>query len=180
MPSPGELQLIEDIIAESTAALAELATLAAEGGITEAQFIMLMREEIKSTYIQQYLIVNGSTNMSQSDWGTLGSLIKEQYKYLDGFAGEIGNLTEAQIKARMDMYINSSRSANAAAMQNLEQANGASMMRWVLGETEDHCEDCLGYVNQGWVTIGELPLPGDGESQCLTNCKCSVEFGTGE
>lgn len=180
MPSKGETQLVEDIIKESQAALDALAKEFAAGKYTETQFIGLMREEIKAVYIQEYLIVNGSTNMSPTDWGRLGALIKDQYKYLDGFAADIGNLSAEQIKARMDMYINSSRSAYAAAMENLEALNGATHMRWVLGETEEHCEDCLGYVNQGWVPIGELPLPGDGESKCLTNCVCSVEYGNGE
>ena len=104
-----------------------------------------MREAIKAEYIQQYALGRGGLdNMTRQDWGSVGGMIADQYRYLDGFAGEVaaGNLSEAQIAMRSRMYINSAREAFWRARQRAK----------------------------GWP---KLPAyPGDGTTVCLTNCQC--------
>jgi len=47
---------------------------------------------------------------------------------------------------------------------------------WVLGAAE-HCPDCLDLAGRGWMPIEELEqVPGDGNTQCLTNCQCSLDY----
>jgi len=104
-----------------------------------------MREAIKAEYIQQYALGRGGLqNMTQADWGSVGGMIADQYRYLDGFAGEIaaGNLSEAQIAMRSRMYINSAREAFWRARQRAK----------------------------GWPVLPAYP--GDGSTVCLTNCQC--------
>jgi len=104
-----------------------------------------MREAIKAEYIQQYLLGRGGLeNMTQQDWGSVGGMIADQYRYLDGFAVEVaaGNLSEAQIAMRARMYINSANEAYWRATQRAK----------------------------GWPTLPAYP--GDGTSECLTNCRC--------
>ena len=82
--------------------------------------------------------------MTQSDWGRVGGLLSNQYRYLDNFAQEIANgtLTEAQIGARSGLYVDS-------ATQAFERAKAAS--RFLV-----------------------LPnYPGDGTSLCMANDKCT-------
>lgn len=110
-----------------------------------------MREAIKAEYVQQYMLGRGGLgNMTQADWGSIGGMIADQYRYLDGFAAEVaaGNLSEAQIAMRSRMYINSAREAFWRARQRAK----------------------------GWP---KLPAyPGDGTSECLTNCRCSWDVRT--
>lgn len=72
-------------------------------------------------------------------------------------AGEI--VSERQAVARALTYVSSARNLYA-----LGQASGCSnrMMRWDLGQTEEHCRDCLGYAGQvhrmsTWRRRGALP-----------------------
>ena len=57
-----------------------------------------MRQELKTRYIQQYLAGRGGVGpMTQVDYGSIGGMLADQYRYLDGFAAEIaeGKLSEA-------------------------------------------------------------------------------------
>ena len=173
---------VEAIIAETQARLHELADLAATGDISTADFVLQMRQEIKNAYVEEYLLATGEKEMSSSDWGLLGSLVKDQYNYLGGFADDVqtGHLSADQITARMDMYIYSSRSAYEAALQGIAFGEGADEEHWVCAEDERSCADCANYDSQGWVPLGDLPNPGDGESQCLTNCRCHKEYRKSE
>lgn len=124
-----------------------LAARVAGGELNADDWRSLFREDIKREYIRQYLAgVGGINNMTAADWGSVGGMLADQYRYLDGFATEIanGNLTEGQIAARARMYISSAREA-------YERANARAY-----GLPDD-----------------ALPhIPGDGSTACLTNCKC--------
>lgn len=99
---------------------------------------------IRQTYIDMYVMGKGGrNNMTQSDWGKVGAMLKEQYKYLNPFMDQIeaGQLSEAQIVARLNMYINS-----------------ASEAFW------------RGYASD--IPLDLPAYPGDGSTTCLVNCQC--------
>ena len=136
--------LVERSMGESETAVVA-ATTALTEGVSLETWQTAMRQEIKDEYIRQYLLGRGGlSQMTQADWGSIGGMLREQYRYLDRFAGEIaeGQLTEGQNKRRSQMYVNSAREAYWRAAG---QAHG-------------------------WP---KLPAyPGDGSTQCLTNCRC--------
>jgi hypothetical protein len=83
--------------------------------------------------------------MTPSDWGTVGSNLRTQYTYLNDFAAKIADnpqWSEKRIAARSQMYFEQSSTS----------------------------------FEQGKITqrgIPRLPQhPGDGNTQCLSNCKC--------
>ncbi len=84
-------------------------------------------------------------------------------------------LPEEQIRARVGMYVNSAREGYERAHERNAKALGMTEEKWELGEAE-HCDDCVAYAAQGWQPIGTFPNPGDGSTQCLTNCKCHVIY----
>jgi hypothetical protein len=157
-----------------------LANYVANGALNSGSWGSMMREEIKKEYIRQYLLGRGGVNMMKpSDWGRIGGMLHEQYKYLDGFEAEIaaGNLTEAQITARSRMYFNSARESFERANALVAKEAGYDEEEWILGAVaSEHCEDCEGYAAEGWQEIGHFPFPGDGSTVCLTNCACSKEY----
>jgi hypothetical protein len=129
----------------------EITARLASGSYTLENWTDEMRKALKDNYISQYLLGRGGRNvMNQSDWGRIGGLLSNQYRFLNNFANEIGlgQLTQAQIAARAALYIDS-------ATQAFERAKAAS---WSL----------------------TLPAyPGDGSTLCMANDRCSwviVEF----
>ena len=130
---------------EQTASVQFLSIRLRDGDINIQQWTLQMRETIKRTHIVNYIIARGGVKrMTQSDWGRLGWVLRDQYRYLDRFANTIsgGNLTLGQIQARSALYINSAR-------QSYERGK-----------------------SQGARGISLPVYPGDGSTSCFTSCMC--------
>lgn len=132
-------------VSGSSAIVAGLGHEVATGAISLGQWETAMRLQIKNAYIQQYLSgIGGVEMMGFAEYGSIGGMLTEQYGHLNNFAEQIaaGKLSEAEIIRRSEMYMNSSREA-------YERANARAR------------------------GVPQLPqYPGDGNTQCLTNCAC--------
>ena len=148
-----------------------------------------MRQEIKTRYIQQYLAGRGGVGpMTQADYGSIGGMIADQYRYLDGFARDVaeGKLSEAQIARRSEMYLNSSREAFERAQRRAAEAAGLAEVLWIRTAAES-CPDCIALSNLGWQKAEPWPfrvggvqaIPGSGATACLTGCRCFLEWRKG-
>ena len=156
-----------------------LASLAASGKLSAADFGLLARAEIKQDYLTQYMLgIGGRDQMTPSDWGTVGRQLRDQYGYMDGFVKDLadGKLTEAQIQARMRMYVNASREAYEKAAEKSAKKAGFTEEKWTVDTSLENCPDCLAYQAEGWQEIGYFPEPGSGETQCLSNCGCYKSY----
>lgn len=95
-----------------------LANALAGGQLNVNDWETLMRENIKDEYIQEYILGRGGLEqMTPQDWGSIGGMLADQYRFLGPFAQEIaaGQLSEAQIAQRSRMYINSAREGASRA-----------------------------------------------------------------
>jgi hypothetical protein len=119
-----------------------------DGSLSIQQWELQMRALLRDTYRAMYeLAVGGRGNMTQEDYGRLGGILQEQYRYLHNFAADLaaGRLSPLQAQNRARMYIES-------ATQAFERAQAA--VRGIV-----------------------LPqYPGDGGTQCLSNCRCHWEI----
>lgn len=136
-------------IAQSKLRTNALAAQVANGEISIQQWQIAMRQVVKDTFINEYMLGAGGRNaMTQADWGRVGQMVRNQYEYLDNFAQDIlnGRYTEAGVAARGRMY-------PEAASQAFERGN-----------TE----------GRGMPPLPQVP--GDGQTRCLSNCKCSIQI----
>jgi hypothetical protein len=137
--------LVQQSIDAAASNLSGITSLAGSNQLSPADFNARMRDEIKYAYIREYVLGRGGLGqMTAEDWGSIGGMVADQYRYLGPFSEEITNLSEGQIAARAAMYIRSSR-------EGYERAK----------------------VRAYGIAVDDLPhYPGQGDSQCLTNCKC--------
>jgi hypothetical protein len=121
----------------------------AGGEINVQQWVGEMRTLIRKTYMAEAEAAIGGRNaMTSADFGRVGGQLQRQYQYLNNFAEEMrnGKLSPGQARVRARMYIN-------GATQAFERAKTHS------------------------AGIPDLPqYPGDGRTQCLSNCKCTWEI----
>ena len=114
------------------------------GKINVQQWTLNFREELKTAYINQYRLGRGGTDaMTQADWGRIGRQLRDQYQYMNNFAAQI---------ARGDL------TASQIEARMKLYFNSATQM-----------------YERGQATSAGLILPqypGDGRTQCRTNCKC--------
>lgn len=147
------------------------------GKMSLADWQRQFAQELKDAYIVNVQIGRGGKNaMTQSDYGRIGQRLRGEYKYLNDFAKEIanGDLSAAQIQARVDQYAAGTRKAYYDGRTAACKAGGFTEERRILHPAE-HCGDCLAYAGQGWQPIGTLPEPGE-QSECRNNCKCEKEY----
>lgn len=175
--------LIEESIEASLAHTNSLANLVSEGLMDVDAWHSAMQVEVKREYIRQYLFgIGGRETMTKSDWGKVGSMLREQYKYMNGFADAIasGELTENQIRMRSGMYINSAREAFERANARTAGRLGFDLVAWNLGARGEHCPDCSNFAEMGYVPVADDPFsgafPGSGDTQCLTHCGCHLSY----
>jgi hypothetical protein len=156
----------------------QLAHLLSDGSISPEAWRDAMRSTIKDKFLVQYMAgYGGRDKMTYSEWGRVGRMIRDQYKYLNGFYDAVleGDLTAEQIASRAAMYIDASQSAFNKAFDRRANQLGYDQEQWLLGFAE-HCDDCLAYSAMGWQPIGTFPIPGDGTTRCIVNCKCTKQY----
>jgi hypothetical protein len=121
------------------------------GELTIGAWEEKMRAELRQLHSSAAAIVKGGWDqMTSADWGRLGTPLREQYKYLHGFANTIAEQAETislkAIQARARMY--GRATGNTAAL-----------------------------IQAGAVIEGMLPwMPADGSTKCLGSCKCRWEL----
>ena len=128
---------------------------------------------IRNLAIYQYSLgIGGIKQMYWLDHAELTGKLNLQYQYLRSFSHEIlrGNLSEAQINARVQMYYNKTRHFYQDGKLEGHTRNGYLWERRVLSAAHN-CDDCISYSGVGWVKIGTLPNPGE-SCQCRANCRC--------
>lgn len=133
-----------------------------------------VKQVIKDTYTDMYAMGAGGRNsMSHKDWGKIGSMLKDQYgqnSYLKGFIEQISNgqLSQAQIDARLKMYVNAANESlwkgyasdlplelpaypgdgstvcltNCQCTWDIRRTETGYDCYWTLGASE-HCPDCI-------------------------------------
>lgn len=130
-------------------------------------------ELIKNVSLYQYSLgIGGLKQMDWRDYAELNGKLNLQYQYLRAFSNEIirGNLSEAQIAARTQMYYNKTRHFYEDGRLEGHSRNGYLWERRVIAASHS-CSDCIRYSGMGWAKIGTLPNPGE-NCQCRANCRC--------
>lgn len=160
---------------------ADLAGRVVSGDITIQQWTLDFRAQLKDVFRNEYFWGRGGdAAMTFRDWGILGSELKPQYGYMQRFAEAIarGELSEAQIRNRMEMYFKAATQgyergrsemlgmprlpaypgdgqticrSNCQCHWDTEETENEWLATWTLGAAE-HCLDCLGNADK-WAPL---------------------------
>lgn len=136
-----------------------------------------MRDVISDVHLYAAAAAKGGwAELTASDYGRVGQILREQYTYLNRFASEIDSgaqRLDGRFLRRVELYLQSGRRTYHLVERREEEARGMTEERSVL-HPADHCDECVLEEALGWSPIGTLtPI---GERQCLTNCRCSIEY----
>lgn len=169
---------LENLIDQSGLNMNALTQSLQDGKISLADWQTGMMREIKLTHTASAALANGGWGqMTQADWGATGQLIREQYAYLRNFAKEIADGTQpldGRMLVRADMYADAGNGTFWEIDKRSHLQDGYDIGRRVLESGADHCDDCLEYASEGWMPIDDIPEIGN--SQCLTRCRCEIEY----
>lgn len=89
------------------------------------------------------------------------------------YTDEDGEYKVSQIRTRANMYINLMRGTSGAAF--VSSSEPEEEFEWKMGAVELHCTDCPDLAEASpWVEDELFAFPGDGNTACLSNCKCTL------
>jgi len=165
--------------------LAKLAADAVNGEISSQVFFEAAQAELRNSHNAFASLGKGGwSQMDAQTWGRNGGHLQSEYAHLRDFAKAIenGEVTEAQAQARARMYGGKAYSRYMDEDARLKQESGdLTEERWVSQGDDRVCADCAELASRGWVTIGSLgTVPAAGDTQCLGNCRCRIEYRGGE
>ncbi len=161
---------------EAGARLVGLSKRLQSGAINLAEWQIQARDIIKANHAAHAATARGGwAQMSQSDWGRVGALTRKQYDYLNRFALQIeqGLPLDGRFLRRVKMYADAAGATYSELEKIVMLLAGVERARRVTTATES-CAGCLAEEARGFVAIDDL-LP-IGEAECLTNCKCFIEY----
>ena len=149
-----------------------------DGNISLASWQSSMMTEIKNAHVASAALSQGGwAQMTPAQWGETGQLIRQQYDYLRDYAKAIADGTQpldGRALVRSDLYADAANGTYWEIDKRSMIADGYDEGRRILEPGADHCEDCEDYFWDGWMPIEDIPEIGN--SQCLTRCRCTIEY----
>jgi hypothetical protein len=169
--------LTQKAINQTEDQLTKIADSLVDRTITLADWEAQTQNKLRQLHTWQYhLGIGGQKNFTPQDQAVLNDRLIQEFGYLRNFANAIndGNLSEAQFRYRLNLYVNNTDNTYELAFYKGHIRNGYKWERRIRSKTES-CTECLFYESLGWRTIGNLPNPGS-QCSCQANCGCYKEF----
>lgn len=165
---------LERTVAATYTELESLTTRLYAGSITLPQWQVAVSQSLADAHLAQSMFaVGGRANMTQANYGRVGGVLRDEYRYLANFAADIssGRISEAQALARIRQYGNATYQSYWREYANVTEGN----IYWRLSVAE-HCGDCVANAAGSPYTSRTIPTyPGAGATQCRGNCRCYLE-----
>jgi hypothetical protein len=152
------------------------------GDITAGQLAFRLKRDLGATYERALeLGMRGSGwlgGLQEEDLRWLRSVRQDEWRYLNRFVESALNDTGAMARNdRLRMYVDTVDSVFWTG--RVEGLPRDAKIYWVLGVAE-HCATCLEFAAGSPYTRETLPsTPRAGDTLCLSNCKCHLEFDAG-
>jgi len=151
------------------------------GKISKDEYLVLQRSAIKTAYENSYLAGKTYSQTTEMTLGdderrSLAYQTTQEMSFMTKFADDVINQGgKMNYFKRLQMYVDG---LNAVFMAGRvaylpEQVE----IIWQLGETDKHCVDCLSFAANSPYSKKTLPtLPRAGNSRCLSNCRCRLNY----
>jgi hypothetical protein len=148
LPAKTITTLRDNLVDARAREIARVTQEVADGKRQVVDWLVAMREQVKIATLAEYTFGRGGRNaLEQSDFGRVGALVKAQYRYLDDFAAQLG-----------------------AGLLSPQQATARAAL-YARAATAAHGR---GLAAAWGVTLPQVP--GDGQTECLTNCRCHLDI----
>jgi len=174
---PEVRRVVEAIVQRSARRVDALAAQLRTGAISIDQWEIAMRREIKATHLISTMIAKGGrAQMTQADFGAVGTTLAGEYRFLQRFADQVvaGEAPiDGRFTRRSQSYVKDARETFYDVSREEERGRGFTLEQNVHRPGEN-CEECLAESAKGKVPIGTLKAIG--RRTCGNNCNCEIHF----
>jgi hypothetical protein len=170
--------------------LQTLATDLSSGKIDMTKFLLEGAQTVKELHILNAVFSVGgrADKLTQGQKNTLQLRVKEQLTGgKDSLTGDRfgfkelikdlvkGDVTEAQLKNRLDMYADSASQTQSHVELTAKKEDGYTQGFRTLGSTDNHCDECVTLSSLGWISLTDL-VPIGSQCSCRSRCKCQLQY----
>lgn len=175
------VKVLDQLAARSERMLGDLVMALADDKITERDAYLAGRLLLKDLYNANSALARGGwSQMGAVAWGRNGRLLRDEYRFWQGFVEQVaaGALAEKEIRARAKLYSGRAYSRFWAEDRLLRMLAGDDLWEeWIDRDDAVECGDCRDLASLGRVPLGTLAtVPGAGDTACLGNCRCIILY----
>jgi hypothetical protein len=149
-----------------------------QGGMSMTQWQKQMRQLVKDNHLIAYAAERGGwQNMTQSDYGRVGAIVKYHYGRLDDWAQQLHYGVaprDGRMLARADLYEEAAYSTYAAMDHRSAALAGLTEEFSDLEQSAQNCQGCIEANAMGWQPFGTIPPIG--QRDCGARCRCTWRF----
>lgn len=172
------LNLLEQQINGAEKRLGDIVTAMHEGAMSPAYGQTLLRDELRRVHLQNAALgAGGFDRLSFREYGRAGRSLRDSYSRMTNLTNDLkaGKVTLPQALNRISGYVGEARVNFLAAERDAVRATGRAYEERRTLHARESCPDCERYAAMGWQPLGMLPVPGEGNTRCRSNCRCSLE-----
>lgn len=172
-----------DVIASAAGDMRAASVALQTGQLSLAQWQLAMEASIKNMHLASAALAKGGWNqLTQADFGRVGSIVKREYGYLRAFAQEIASgkqKLDGRFMQRSQEYMRAGKTTYNEILKREREKRGELYVRNIR-HARDSCGGCLEQEALGWVSVNDPRLLPPGRRTCRGFCKCEWTFGTAE
>jgi len=177
---------LNDVIDAAAAEMKAASVGLQSGSVTLAQWQLIMEANIKNMHLASAAMAKGGWNqLSNADFGKIGSIVKEEYRWLRKFAGEIASGKQPLNGTFLQRAQEYMRAGKVTYNEMLKRENEKRQRNYVINErhARDSCKgsgSCIEQTEFGYMRTDDPRLLPPGRRRCRGFCLCQWRFVTAE
>jgi hypothetical protein len=171
-------QAMNDVLDTLAVRVRDMAADLREGRISLVEWQRQMETHIKNAHLTSAAVAAGGwERMTQADYGRVGAIVREEYRYLREFVRAIENglPLDGNIGRRSVLYMRQGHTTFYTFTQLRQMLIGKTQKRNRMTQAE-HCSGCIDMTQKGWVDINDPTYVPIGSRECLSQCRCFEEY----
>lgn len=135
-------------------------------------------DTLKKSHIRMTILASGGQQRTGlNSYAIAGRRLKEEYRFLDGFANALkdGELSEQQALHRAKLYAQSTVQTYYEAFHFNKNREGFKKAWRTTDPAAKHCNECPNYANSTWVDIDKV-IPKGAKCSCRGHCRCRIKY----
>ena len=145
--------------------------------LSVADWEVAMRRHVKNVHLNAIALERGGwANLTPSDFGRVGQIVREQYGYLRGFAGDIASgkqRLDGTLGTRAKLYSQAGR--NSYYRSKAANMTGKVTHQMSVRSARDSCWQCV-ELDRKVFRIDDTSFPLPGRRVCNHNCQCHLTY----
>jgi hypothetical protein len=170
--------LLEQQVDSATRRMGDIVQGLANGEIAPGTAQLLLRDEVRRLSLSNTALGKGGFDrLTAQDYGRVGRQLRDTYQRTASLVRDVqsGRVSLSQALNRVEGYALDARRHFFAAERETLRASGRRYEERRTLHARESCRSCIGYAAMGWVPAFTLPLPGEGNTECRSYCRCTIE-----